>query len=64
MLNPGSVKKFLTVESPAFTPKAASAQPVKNMVISPKAAAAATFTPRGSGGFGSRQASDSLADDL
>ncbi|KAK3679109.1 PAB-dependent poly(A)-specific ribonuclease subunit 3 [Vermiconidia calcicola] len=45
-------KKTLNVESPAFTPaftpKGMSAQPAK-MGISPKAAAAAAFTPRGSG---------------
>ncbi|KAK5132366.1 hypothetical protein LTR08_009137 [Meristemomyces frigidus] len=45
-------KRTLNVESPAFTPiftpKTTHAQPVK-LGISPKAAAAATFTPRGSG---------------
>ena len=43
-----SLKRSLNVESPAFTPKMATAQPVK-FGISPKAAASATFTPRGSG---------------
>ncbi|KAI7515213.1 hypothetical protein KC331_g22494, partial [Hortaea werneckii] len=45
-------KKSLNVESPSFTPnftpKTAAAQPAR-LGISPKAAAAATFTPRGSG---------------
>ncbi|KAM0713616.1 hypothetical protein Q7P37_010578 [Cladosporium fusiforme] len=43
--------KSFNVESPSFTPKTLAAQPAqpKNMGISPKAAAAATFTPRGSG---------------
>lgn len=49
MLNPASAKKSLTVDSPAFTPKSGNVQPVKNLGISPKAATAATFTPRGSG---------------
>ncbi|TKA23804.1 hypothetical protein B0A50_07086 [Salinomyces thailandicus] len=48
----GNSKKSLNVDSPsftpAFTPKTAAAQPVR-LGISPKAAAAATFTPRGSG---------------
>ncbi|KAF2726055.1 hypothetical protein K431DRAFT_214020 [Polychaeton citri CBS 116435] len=46
--------KSLNVESPSFTPKTTAAQPAqpqtqKALGISPKAAAAATFTPRGSG---------------
>ncbi|KAI7282375.1 PAB-dependent poly(A)-specific ribonuclease subunit pan3 [Hortaea werneckii] len=45
-------KKSLNVESPSFTPnftpKTVAAQPAR-LGISPKAAAAATFTPRGSG---------------
>lgn len=49
-----SPKKSLNVESPSFTPnftpKTAAAQPAK-IGISPKAVAAATFTPRGSGSF-------------
>lgn len=48
MLNNGSSKKSLNVDSPAFTPKTSNAQLAK-IGISPKAAAAATFTPRGSG---------------
>jgi len=50
---PNSPKKSFNVESPSFTPKTLAAQPAvtqaKNIGISPKAAAAATFTPRGSG---------------
>ncbi|CAK4030109.1 related to PAB-dependent poly(A)-specific ribonuclease subunit pan3 [Lecanosticta acicola] len=41
-------KKSLNVDSPAFTPKIGHAQLAK-VGISPKAAAAAAFTPRGSG---------------
>ncbi|EME48099.1 hypothetical protein DOTSEDRAFT_167686 [Dothistroma septosporum NZE10] len=41
-------KKSLSVESPSFTPKPVNAQPAK-IGISPKAASAAAFTPRGSG---------------
>jgi len=45
--------KSLNVESPAFTPNftpiPAKAQPAKNLGLSPKAAGAAAFTPRGSG---------------
>ena len=52
MLNMGSPKKSLNVESPSFTPtftpQSGNAQPAK-MGISPKAATAAAFTPRGSG---------------
>ena len=47
-----SPKKSLNVESPAFTPNftANTANvPSKRMGLSPRAAAAATFTPRGSG---------------
>ncbi|TKA70955.1 hypothetical protein B0A55_07380 [Friedmanniomyces simplex] len=46
-------KKSLNVESPSFTPnftpKPANALPVKGTGLSPKAAGAAAFTPRGSG---------------
>ncbi|WPH03530.1 PAB-dependent poly(A)-specific ribonuclease subunit pan3 [Acrodontium crateriforme] len=42
-------KKSLNVDSPSFTPKSPNAVPAKVIGISPKAAAAATFTPRGSG---------------
>ncbi|KAK3670971.1 PAB-dependent poly(A)-specific ribonuclease subunit 3 [Recurvomyces mirabilis] len=46
-------KKSLNVESPAFTPNLtpqnAKALPAKSLGLSPKVAAAATFTPRGSG---------------
>jgi PAB-dependent poly(A)-specific ribonuclease subunit 3 len=53
MLKLHSPKKSFNVESPSFTPKTLAAQPAivqqKNMGISPKAAAAAAFTPRGSG---------------
>lgn len=48
LLSSDSSKRSLNVESPAFTPKIGHAQPVK-IGISPKAVAAATFTPRGSG---------------
>ncbi|KAK4632546.1 PAN2-PAN3 deadenylation complex subunit PAN3 [Fulvia fulva] len=41
-------KKSLNVESPSFTPKPMNVQPAK-IGISPKAASAAAFTPRGSG---------------
>lgn len=50
--HPSSPKKSFNVESPSFTPKtfaAQPAQPTRSAGISPKAAAAATFTPRGSG---------------
>ncbi|KAK3109848.1 PAB-dependent poly(A)-specific ribonuclease subunit 3, partial [Teratosphaeriaceae sp. CCFEE 6253] len=46
-------KKSLNVESPSFTPNftpnPAKALPVKSLGLSPKAAGAAAFTPRGSG---------------
>ncbi|KAK0924772.1 PAB-dependent poly(A)-specific ribonuclease subunit 3 [Friedmanniomyces endolithicus] len=46
-------KKLLNVESPSFTPnftpKPANALPVKGIALSPKAAGAPAFTPRGSG---------------
>ncbi|KAF2764489.1 hypothetical protein EJ03DRAFT_26451 [Teratosphaeria nubilosa] len=50
----GLSKKSLNVDSPSFTPtftpKMGNAQPVvKSLGLSPKAAAAASFTPRGSG---------------
>lgn len=51
-MNSPNPKKSFNVESPSFTPKTLAAQPAlpqKNLGISPKAAAAATFTPRGSG---------------
>lgn len=41
--------RALNVQSPAFTPTLAHARPAKPIGISPKAAAAATFTPRGAG---------------
>ena len=44
-----NARKLLNVESPSFTPKIGNALPVKNLSISPKAAANAAFTPRGSG---------------
>ncbi|SMR46082.1 unnamed protein product [Zymoseptoria tritici ST99CH_3D1] len=44
-----ALKKSLNVESPAFTPKSPNVQPAKTVLMSPKAAIAATFTPRGSG---------------
>jgi hypothetical protein len=48
-----SSKKSLNVDSPSFTPnytpKPANALPAKSLGLSPKAAAAASFTPRGSG---------------
>lgn len=47
-------QRALNVQSPAFTPTLAHAKPVKQMGISPKAAAAAAFTPRGSGKRSSR----------
>ncbi|KAK5116412.1 hypothetical protein LTR62_007959 [Meristemomyces frigidus] len=46
-------KKSLNVESPAFTPNftppTTKVLPVKSLGLSPRAAGAATFTPRGSG---------------
>ncbi|KAI5367869.1 Putative protein kinase-like domain superfamily, PAN2-PAN3 deadenylation complex subunit PAN3 [Septoria linicola] len=42
-------QRALNVQSPAFTPTLAQTKPAKQIGISPKAAAAATFTPRGSG---------------
>ncbi|KAF2860162.1 hypothetical protein K470DRAFT_75205 [Piedraia hortae CBS 480.64] len=39
---------MLNVDSPAFTPSL-SPRPIKNQTLSPKVAAAASFTPRGSG---------------
>ena len=44
-----NTKRFLSVESPAFTPLAPVTNaniPAKNAGISPKAAAAAIFTPK------------------
>lgn len=49
-----SSQRALNVQSPAFTPTLAHAKPVKQMGISPKAVAAAAFTPRGSGKRSSR----------
>lgn len=50
LLNFESSKRSLNVDSPAFTPTPKIVQPAK-VGISPKAVAAATFTPRGSGEF-------------
>lgn len=50
-LKNNSSKRSLNVDSPSFTPTAKNATPIPaaKIGISPKAAAAATFTPRGSG---------------